>query len=251
EFTLRGRSYGYIDKTGKVVIPPSFSEAGPFDGGLAGVRAWADPGVHNTTIHRVIDKTGKFVSPDYLDVEQFRGNYAVASHTDVTPRLYGVVDRELRFIIQPRYTALSPVVRQETDWDFPDYKTFVCRRADYYLSREGKTGACTVLSLDGTVVFTFPEGVEPFGSSHSDIWRARKISERSGVREWVYFDMKGNQVSYSPPKLPEIKDGYMRRVSPDRLASFTQMDDGKFNTEYWREGRWRPIGRLEMFGRLL
>jgi hypothetical protein len=48
-----GGNYGYIDKTGAVVLPPQFGTAEPFIGGLARVR------IGNTFGY--IDRSGKFI----------------------------------------------------------------------------------------------------------------------------------------------------------------------------------------------
>src|SRR6266480_225689 len=55
-----GGKWGYIDKTGKMVIPPQFSEAYRFSEGLATVKDGGQWGY--------IDKTGKMVIPPQYDL---------------------------------------------------------------------------------------------------------------------------------------------------------------------------------------
>src|SRR5688500_17513649 len=51
------RKYGYMDKTGRVVIPPQFDHAGHFSEGLAWVSVLAE----RKWLYGFIDKTGKMV----------------------------------------------------------------------------------------------------------------------------------------------------------------------------------------------
>jgi hypothetical protein len=250
-FTRGGRSYGYIDQTGAVVIPPMFSEAGPFVGGLASARQWTEQGVRTYSPHVVINKTGAVVSPPDLQVEQFRGDYALASTSEVNPHKYGLVDRKFRFVLPLKYAGLAPVLEYYRNWNFLDYQTLLCRPADYYLARDQDTDNCTVLSSAGKFIFAFPRGVVPLGGPFHGVWSARGPSSKPGGDPWIYFDIQGRQVSGFVPTLPPIKNVTVHQLSPDRLMFILETDDGTFNAEYWREGRWRPIGRLEMFGRLL
>jgi len=66
---LGSNRYGYIDKTGKVVIEPQFESAGDFSEGLAAVSMNGKFGY--------IDVNGQFViQPQYLDAEKFYGGVA-------------------------------------------------------------------------------------------------------------------------------------------------------------------------------
>lgn len=64
-----GQKYGYMDKTGKVVIPAKFAGAMDFSEGLAGARTGSNSGY--------IDKSGSFVIPEtYFYGERFSGGFA-------------------------------------------------------------------------------------------------------------------------------------------------------------------------------
>ena len=60
--------YGYIDRTGKLVIPMQFEYAEPFSEGLAAV--------HNCGRAFFIDKTGKIVISGFTDASSFSGGLA-------------------------------------------------------------------------------------------------------------------------------------------------------------------------------
>ena len=63
------RSWGYIDSTGKFVIPPRFRDAEPFAEGLAAVCEHAEPGKDRWGF---INKTGIFVvPPQYFSASSF------------------------------------------------------------------------------------------------------------------------------------------------------------------------------------
>ena len=72
---LADKGWGYIDKTGKVVIEPQFEMAGSFSEGLAGVEIDGKSGF--------IDKTGQIViEPQYDVVSKFNEGVAVAVKGD-------------------------------------------------------------------------------------------------------------------------------------------------------------------------
>ncbi len=67
------KRFGYIDKTGKVIIRPQFDYAGPFKEGFASVSKCSKAGF--------IDRTGKFVIPLQFDSAfSFRGGLAQVGH---------------------------------------------------------------------------------------------------------------------------------------------------------------------------
>lgn len=85
--------YGYIDKSGKFVVPPKFNQAYPFVEGLARVCVDKKYGF--------IDKTGMFaVEPKFLGCEDFsEGTAAVA----IGHNKWGYVDKQGKFVIKPKY----------------------------------------------------------------------------------------------------------------------------------------------------
>lgn len=73
--------YGYIDETGKVVIPPRFYEADSFKEGLAVVNLSGD---YSKNSYGLIDKKGKFIiQPEYNDIQALgEGFFAVGIPID-------------------------------------------------------------------------------------------------------------------------------------------------------------------------
>jgi len=65
--------YGYIDKTGKIIINPQFDDAESFSEGLAAVRI----GDYRTGKYGYIDRTGKIViNPQFDYASYFLGGHA-------------------------------------------------------------------------------------------------------------------------------------------------------------------------------
>ncbi|MGF1600925.1 MAG: WG repeat-containing protein [Chloroflexi bacterium AL-N5] len=70
--------YGYIDRTGKLVIPFQFAEAGDFSEGLAWVGFDSDDSDSSVDQYGYIDRTGKLVIPAQLQqAERFSGGLAL------------------------------------------------------------------------------------------------------------------------------------------------------------------------------
>ncbi len=118
--------YGYIDKSGKEVIPISFSQAFSFNNGYALVKT-------PTGTYEIIDKKGivKTMFP-YKSMGNFNDNYLTFSETEND--LIGYVDLDGHVIVPPKYTTASPVV--------DDY--IIASISPNYL---GKYGAVTVTNL--------------------------------------------------------------------------------------------------------
>src|SRR5438309_669023 len=76
--------YGYIDKTGRVVIEPQFTNAGEFSEGLAYVEI--------NDLYGFIDTTGSLVIPPQFDeVESFSEGRAAVSNSSGK---WGFIDRD-------------------------------------------------------------------------------------------------------------------------------------------------------------
>ena len=74
----KGRTEGYIDRSGKVVITPQFAEAEDFHEGLAAVRPVKTGGFYGKgDAWGYIDKTGRFVlKPQFNETDEFRNGVA-------------------------------------------------------------------------------------------------------------------------------------------------------------------------------
>jgi hypothetical protein len=91
--------WGYIDKTGKIVIPLQFVSALPFSEGLAAVEVRGTDG--NSKRYGFIDRTGALVIPArFMKVQPvFRsGRAAVKMDTAPSPA-WGLIDRDGKLIV--------------------------------------------------------------------------------------------------------------------------------------------------------
>jgi hypothetical protein len=95
-FTTVDGKHGYIDRTGAIVIPPSFDFAQPFcSDGTAVVRTGSGWGL--------VDRRGKFiVPPDYDDLHCFSEDLAAAKRGK-----WGFIDLSGKFVITPRFAAVG------------------------------------------------------------------------------------------------------------------------------------------------
>ena len=86
--------FGYIDTSGKTVIPAKFDMAMPFSDGLAGVRIDGKWGF--------IDKAGRMVIQpmDLLGVEEFHHGLSFVRTKEMR---YGYIDRAGKFVWKPMF----------------------------------------------------------------------------------------------------------------------------------------------------
>lgn len=101
---LQHDKYGFIDKTGRLIIPPKFGYAFNFSEGLAAVEL--------NGYYGYIDKTGHFIIPPRFDwAYPFSDGLAVAvirrrdGQGNITVNKFGYIDRSGRMVIQPRGVA--------------------------------------------------------------------------------------------------------------------------------------------------
>ncbi len=88
---------GYIDKEGKVVISPQFDLAGDFFDDRARIKI--------DTSYGFIDKQGKIViAPQYSEVFDFNQNCAAVEQEDV----WGFIDNNGRIVINPQFKGVYP-----------------------------------------------------------------------------------------------------------------------------------------------
>jgi hypothetical protein len=101
-FEMKGGKWGYVDKTGKVVIEPAYGIACDFTHGLAAVE--------QNGVCGFINKKGETVIPmQYIDAHNFTSEgYAVvgisAGHRKVK---YGVIDKKGNYVIEPEYNEMQ------------------------------------------------------------------------------------------------------------------------------------------------
>jgi len=86
--------WGYIDKTGKIVIDPQFDGAYNFSEGLAAVKVGDKWGY--------IDKTGKIViDPQFYWADSFSEGLALVRVGEIKPGKWGYIDNTGRYVWEP------------------------------------------------------------------------------------------------------------------------------------------------------
>ncbi len=122
---------GYIDQTGKVVIPLKFDEARAFTEGVAPVRIGEDWGY--------IDKTGQFViRPQFFEAQRFSEGFAQVGIywprrqiVDSTVGYDGYIDKSGRVITKDRFGVAFDFSDGLAEIQTEDYK-------DGFIDRTGK-----------------------------------------------------------------------------------------------------------------
>ncbi len=93
----RAGKWGFINRGGKIVIPPQFDEVGEFFQGRARVRVGERWGY--------VDPTGKFLMPPlYHSATDFQQDRAIVTVGNAA----GVIDSTGHWVVRPRYTEIRP-----------------------------------------------------------------------------------------------------------------------------------------------
>lgn len=101
----QGGRWGFVNLAGEVVIPPDFEDTRPFRDGLCAVKvgknAW-----------RIIDRAGSFTCAEsFHDLSQFGAgglSRAALWQKGKNQRGHGFVDRDGRWVIEPRFKPAQP-----------------------------------------------------------------------------------------------------------------------------------------------
>jgi len=108
----RSGKYGYIDKTGSVVIPLKFQTAMPFKEGFAIINEYIPEKREDNPVWGVIDKSGEIVIPlEYDGLSSFTNSRAVFEVDKVhlnrnNNNLYGLIDTSGNIIVPAIYNSL-------------------------------------------------------------------------------------------------------------------------------------------------
>jgi len=183
--------YGFIDATGKEVIPVIYEDADLFKDGLARVKKDGRYGY--------IDKTGKEVIPIiYYNIGSFSEGLAWIKMGDkYNPDKYGYIDKTGKEVIPPIYSYAS---------DFEDGVAIV--RKDSFYGLIDKKG--NEISLFYNEIYPFSEGI------------ARVVEYRGFERRKIfgYIDNKGNEIV--PPiydMAEDFKEGFARVYAYDEKGN--------------------------------
>ncbi|MFN8660123.1 MAG: WG repeat-containing protein [Candidatus Obscuribacterales bacterium] len=236
---------GYMDADGKIVIEPKFRNANSFVNGKAAVIT---AGENKSSHYQIIDKTGKVISPDDLNVEGFTGDYAVAWPVGGKER--GIVDSSFRFVIPPVHPYISGRPKYRPPWEFREYRDHFADSPTMFIAPGRLPGRLVALSVSGDVLFDFPEGIGiPVESAPGGLSCLRQATDSQDARV-VWLDSTGKFIQ---PDLhtPKSKGATFTEIAPGLFRKTILTDSGRFDPKYWAEGRVFPISRMDMFNRLL
>ena len=194
--------WGFIDTSGEWVIPPTFHEVSPFNGGQASVTKSV---YYNTWLRMgVIDKTGEVIVPFIYRSARFYSEYPnliIVETAGGNGRL-GVIDREGNEIVAPEFTHIRPISND----------LFVGTR-----NRNNFNGL-GVIDANGNEIIPFVH------SFIRDVPEYERIIVRVARFGWGLFDFTGREIL--PPIFQEIsvfseglsavqKDGYWGFINPE------------------------------------
>ncbi|MBX9952823.1 MAG: WG repeat-containing protein [Candidatus Obscuribacterales bacterium] len=242
--TRRGAIEGYIDSTGTFVIKEGFENAGPFMKGVASVTRLN--GGSKAPKRVVINRKGTVVSPPNLEVQEFYGDFAVASKVGDQPPRFGVVNRKFQFVIEPKYRQLSPQpVYDFSSLDSPGH--WFANSPWFYIAVENEGEQQKLISVKNEILATLPKGYF-FNFLESNGKMACYVPKIGKV---VHINMLGEPVQDAGEKNEGGQSIFYREIAPGRLLKTVVLDQGKFDAGYWKNGHARPISRRAMFGRFL
>ena len=181
--------YGYIDKTGKEIIPCKYKEENSFSEGLAVVR--------KDSFYGYIDKTGKEIIPcQYKDAYSFSEGLALVKKDD----FYGYIDKTGKEIIPCQYKdAYSfseglAVVRKDSLYGYID-KTGKEKISCQYVYAYSFSEGLALVSKDGFYGYIDKTGEEIIKCQYQ---RAKSFQEGLAlVREnglYGYIDKTGEEI---------------------------------------------------------
>jgi hypothetical protein len=171
-----GGLWGYIDRSGRFVLPPKYEDCEPFSEGLAGVKINGRWGFINREGQIVIEAT-------WDGVDSFSEGLATVRQND----LMGVIDKRGAVIIPPTYDFVGPLKSSRAAVHFgPNYAHSRFRSPDLhpwpcwgYVDAQGK------LAFEKT----FERRAEPFNNGLAQVEDAGGMS---------YINLKGQTVWREP-----------------------------------------------------
>ncbi|MEO6524629.1 MAG: WG repeat-containing protein [Mucilaginibacter sp.] len=93
--------YGFIDKSGKMIIPCKFNTVGPFNDGMAMVSIWDK---NNRAKYGYINKNGDQIVPVQFDYAlNFKNGLAAV----MSGKQYGFIDAKGNYVINPQFEWVS------------------------------------------------------------------------------------------------------------------------------------------------
>lgn len=240
---------GYIDATGNFKIAPKYKSAGPFINGRASVvLADAAPGKPS---HVQIDKLGKITSPANLDVEDFYGDCAIA-HSTKMPENFGVVNHKFAYVVPPIYSSLEPQPLYANYSILEKPSTKFLAAPQFYIAKTIAPERQQLVSLTGNVILTMPDRHflnKVLSNGILCVFVQPLDNAKNG--KMVFMNLLGQPVTI-PRDLDSLAGhDWYQPIAPNRLLKTVSVDDGKFDSSYWKAFHHYPINRYDMFARFL
>jgi hypothetical protein len=166
------QSVGFIDLTGKLVIPAIFEDTGPFREGLAAAKK------KGAAAYGYIDKTGEFaIEPQFNGARDFSEGLSPVWVRGLLGRRWGYIDRTGAYVIKPQ---------------FADAQEFV----------EGLAPACAKVGpekwlwgyIDRTGAWVIEPQFESAGCCGSGLAPVQVATEDGLSGRWGYIDKTGRYV---------------------------------------------------------
>jgi WG containing repeat len=122
---MQNGKFGYIDRTGKIVIPAQYAKAWDFSEGLAAVSM-------DDETYGYIDTNGKMtISPRKFEfVHEFKNGLAIIQIREFSGTRYGYIDRTGKIVIPAQYTSaenfseglalVSPIDKKSDSYGYID-----------------------------------------------------------------------------------------------------------------------------------
>jgi hypothetical protein len=239
--------HGFIDRTGKLVIPPRFEDAQSFSQGLAGVKLNGKWGY--------IDKTGVMVmSAQFARVEEFSEGLAAVQITSTRDGLFGFIDRNGSQVIPPQFSRVGNFSQGLALAEVPktQKKGFINQRGEWVIPPryEEATGFSEDLAAvqigekwgyidqKGTVVIPpqfedadkFSEGLAAVDNSAFINKQGKVVIESRPGFTWFHAFSEGRAVFYGPGRRNLAKQGFMDKtgkvIVPAKFASVYSFSEG-------------------------
>ena len=176
-----------------------------------------------------VDHTLSQISPQDLDIGLYYGDHAVARKTSQSPPLLGLIDRKFKFILEPTYKSLIPVLEEPLRNQGKDYLKAV-RHAPLIYQAELPSGGSLVLSPDGKALFASPFSSTP--TAINGILRFQPLSPVTSNFQEIYINLKGEKVD-APRYGPRSSQATYSLIAQQRLLKTLILDEGKFDPLYW------------------
>ncbi len=216
--------YGYIDETGKMIIGPTYSDAGNFSEGFAVV--------YNDGKNQMIDTTGKVIFQTEGYIRNFHNGRAAFSDPQYQYKS-GYINSEGKVIIKPQYDFAGAFHADQT--------AYVSKGGKFYtIDRQGKAlkifkfdqkYAIESITDDGYIIVndpkTFKKGVMRLDGSFL-------LKPTYGEINYLGQDLFGVKKA-----LPEM-EGYLINIKPSaivnkegkRITTYQYYDLTEFNGDY-------------------